>query len=138
LQPLPGAHAADRTHLVVAERRPAGVRRAHRADEDRVPRRSGRGLPRRVRHVALGRGAGQEDHARHDEAATAGLAPGPNGEQRRDPGPGPRRRSHPMTAQLVTVACLILVLALPGMLVGAAGGLRGWLLLGTAPVLTYG
>jgi len=43
-----------------------------------------------------------------------------------------------MTAsQLATVACFVLVLFVPGLVVGAAGGLRGWLLAGSAPVLTY-
>lgn len=44
-----------------------------------------------------------------------------------------------MTAtQLVAAVCLVLVLFGPGLLVGAAGGLRGWLLAGAAPALTYG
>jgi hypothetical protein len=43
-----------------------------------------------------------------------------------------------MTAsQLAALACFVLVLFLPGLAVGAAGGLRGWLLAGSAPVLTY-
>ncbi|MGW4214778.1 DUF6541 family protein [Lentzea sp. NPDC004789] len=43
-----------------------------------------------------------------------------------------------MTAsQLAAAACFVLVLFLPGLVVGAAGGLRGWLLAGSAPVLTY-
>jgi len=41
-------------------------------------------------------------------------------------------------AHLTAVAVLALVLLIPGLVVGAAGGLRGWLLVGGAPVLTYG
>ncbi|MEV4319668.1 DUF6541 family protein [Actinocrispum sp. NPDC049592] len=44
-----------------------------------------------------------------------------------------------MTAtQLVTVVLFVLVLMVPGLIVGAAGGLRGWLLASAAPVLTFG
>jgi hypothetical protein len=37
----------------------------------------------------------------------------------------------------LTVVCMLLVVLLPGLLVGAAAGLRGWLLAGTAPLLSY-
>lgn len=40
--------------------------------------------------------------------------------------------------QALAAAGLLLVMMVPGALVGVAAGLRGWLLLGSAPVLTYG
>ncbi|OLR91390.1 DUF6541 family protein [Actinokineospora bangkokensis] len=44
-----------------------------------------------------------------------------------------------MTAtHLLGIGSLALVLLVPGLLVGVAAGLRGWVLLGAAPVLTYG
>jgi hypothetical protein len=42
------------------------------------------------------------------------------------------------TAQGITLVVLLLTLFLPGLAVGAAAGLRGWLLAATAPLLTYG
>lgn len=41
-------------------------------------------------------------------------------------------------AQTGTLALLLATLLLPGLATGLAAGLRGWLLLGSAPLLTYG
>lgn len=41
-------------------------------------------------------------------------------------------------ASVLTVACMLLVVVLPGLAVGLAAGLRGWVLAGCAPLLSYG
>ncbi|GAA0611516.1 hypothetical protein GCM10010174_31240 [Kutzneria viridogrisea] len=43
-----------------------------------------------------------------------------------------------MLSEYFLVAVYLVVIAVPGLLLGFAGGLRGWLLAGAAPLLTYG